>query len=79
MSKTSSSLRFLHVIGYAIIGIFTGIILGFLFGHFIGSILVFTSDGRVGTEMPDVAHFFGMGAGSVIGAIFGSLVGYKEE
>lgn len=57
----------------SLLGIFSGLVLGLLIG-FLSMFVNYASDGNVKDGPPfQMIAFLGMGAGAVIGAIFGAI------
>jgi hypothetical protein len=63
-----------HGIGGAVYGLIAGLVLGLA----IQGIMMFLVGPTADPEFLQIAPFFGMGLGSLIGAILGGLAGLKE-
>ena len=70
--------RLLSVITKILIGAFSGLLVGLTFGLLIWLITLLVGSSL---DMPprEVAAFLGMGFGTVVGAVFGGLVGLNEK
>lgn len=69
---------YIRMILYALSGAFLGLFFGFIFGMIIYGVgfLFFPED--ITNSIYNVAPFFGMGFGSVIGAIMSGFMGLKK-
>ena len=67
-----------RVFFYALVGIVGGIIIGFVFGVVIINITFLVATTSYGTPPLELGAFPGMGAGAVIGGVFGGVVGYRD-
>jgi|APSaa5957512535_1039671.scaffolds.fasta_scaffold555905_2 hypothetical protein len=70
--------RFKVVIAFSCVGVFAGIILGFLFGLVIAEMVYLVGGSPTEIVPREMAVFLGMGFGSIIGSVSGVILGYKE-
>ncbi len=78
MAKKTSFDAFVKVFLYGALGVFTGILIGFVFASLI-HVLTFTV-GSGATDFPELAFttYLGMGVGAVIGGVFGGVIGNSK-
>ncbi len=69
---------FLEMLGFAVLGLLAGLVLGFGFGTLIAYVTSLIG-GEFSEEFPiGLGSFLGMGFGSVIGGVVGVVFGYKK-
>ncbi|MFA6089990.1 MAG: hypothetical protein WC755_09105 [Candidatus Woesearchaeota archaeon] len=70
---------FAELVTFVVIGIFCGIILGFAFGNLIVFIVNHSIHSPDFSPLPvEIGAFLGMGAGAILGAIFGGLTVHRK-